>query len=113
MSGTPDRWLTGKQFTQMHEDLHYLESQGALAGVAEIIRERRHQIEQGHTPEHDREHRQQGTLVYMAGGQAEKCRYRRMEGLADPAGDERAMAKAGSLAAAEIDRLQAEFGDGS
>jgi hypothetical protein len=105
--------MSGYQLSPILDDLDYLHKHGALAGVGEIIRERRRQIEQGHTPERDREQRSHGTLVYMAGGQAERCRYRRLDGLANPADDERAMAQAGALAAAEIDRLNAEFGGGS
>jgi hypothetical protein len=98
-------WLTPGEYRQMHENLHWLEGRHALAGIAEVIRQRRFQIEQGHTPAHDREAHDDGALVQMAAGRLSDLSDSRLDGLADPATDEMTLAQAGALAAAEIDRL--------
>jgi hypothetical protein len=91
-------------------DLMYLERNGALTGVAEIIRERRRQIEQKHyTPGHDRTAHADGGLAEMVQVEAAGCVGARLDGLADPHTDQTAMAMTGAMAAAEIDRLAGEF----
>jgi hypothetical protein len=94
----------------LYEDLDWLRDHGALAGVAEILRERRRQIEtKGFTPAHDRAAHADGRLVNAVGFQARVCEERVLAGLDGPPEAEQAMARAGALAAAEIDRLTAEF----
>jgi len=91
--------------SQVVDDLNFLESRGALAGVAEVIRERRRQIEQlGYGLEHDETH-DDGSLADRAAGRMSLVRDSRAEGTADPASDEGLLREAGALAAAEIDRL--------
>jgi hypothetical protein len=91
---------------QVVDDLNYLESRGALTGVAEVIRERRRQIEQlGLIPEHDRQERSDGGLVDLAFVRLTDTSYNRHGGISDVKSDERDMAQAGALCAAEIDRL--------
>jgi hypothetical protein len=98
--------LTPEQFTQMHADLHWLETHHALAGIAEVVRERRRQIEQkGYTVAHDQRVHADGALAQMAAGALSALADQRLEGLADPATDQGALAESAALAAAEIDRL--------
>jgi hypothetical protein len=96
-------------FEAARDDLYWLHSRGALAGVAEIIRERRRQIERGWTPEHDDEAHGDGFLVLMAASASRLVDRHRREGVADPATDEELLRKTGALAAAEIDRLARAF----
>jgi hypothetical protein len=92
--------------SEVVDDLNYLEAHGALAGVAEVIRERRRQIEQlGYTVTHDDTEHDDGNLVHRAAVQLGFAQVERVSGTADPASDESRMRKAGALAAAEIDRL--------
>lgn len=99
---------------QAYDDLAWLREHGALDGVAEIIRERRRQIEKlGYTPEQDRQRYADGWLMGLASRQLSRCDMRERDGLAGPGDREHAMAACGALAAAEIDRLQAEFGEPS
>jgi hypothetical protein len=84
---------------------------GALTGVAEIIRERRRQIEcKGYTPEHDRREHADGRLANLAAAEVVSLISQRINGLSDPGTDQTSLAETGAMAAAEIDRLQAEFG---
>jgi hypothetical protein len=97
----------------VYDDLDWLREHDALTGVAEIIRERRRQIEQlGWTLGHDRERHANGLIAGYARAELSGLQATRNDGLADPASDEVHLAKAGALAAAEIDRLNAEFGGG-
>lgn len=92
--------------SEVVDDLNYLEEHGALAGVAEVIRERRRQIEQlGYTVAHDGTEHDDGNLVYRAAARLGFAQLDRAAGTADPASDERWLREAGALAAAEIDRL--------
>jgi len=91
---------------QVAADLNYLEAQGALAGVAEVIRERRRQIEQlGYTLEHDEHEHADGFLVSEASARTTSAIVLVAEGLSGPAEVERDLVEAGALCAAEIDRL--------
>jgi hypothetical protein len=90
------------------DDLAYLHQVGALDGVAEIIRERRRQIERlSYTPEHD--DRFPGSLVAIAEGRLSDVLLTRRDGTADIGSDEDHLRKAGALAAAEIDRIIRAF----
>lgn len=90
-------------------DLLYLQDHGALAGVAEIIRERRRQIEElGYTPEHDDRlgPRSHPSLVGMAGDKISMGYGLDAVVNQITPGDQAAYcAKAGALLAAEADRL--------
>jgi hypothetical protein len=98
LGGTDDLW-------HAHEDIEWLAERGALAGVAEVIRERRRQVEVlSHPVEHD-DARTAGELVFRAVVKLFRVRRTRGEGTADVGSDEDALRKAGALAAAEIDRL--------
>jgi hypothetical protein len=96
-------------YQEAARDLAYLFEMGALAGVAEVIRERRHQIEQlGYTPERDRRH-DNAELIGKAVDRINELGTGIAEGTAGWTDAERTMAQAGALAAAEIDRLETEF----
>jgi hypothetical protein len=96
------------------DDLAYLHQQGALAGVAEVIRERRRQIEHGYTPEYDSHIAAEGSLVHLARHWAGEVIGTRRAGVADVGSDEEGLRQAGALAAAEIDRLnRLATGEGS
>lgn len=92
---------------QAEDDLTWLMHNGAAAGVAAVLRERRRQIEQGYTPEHDREHHSDGWLLGAS--------HNRLQAILDDIGTEASspaweldsMAAAAALIAAEIDRLDA------
>lgn len=92
----------------LYEELDWLRDHGALAGVMAIMHARRYQVEQGYTPAHDREHRTDGWLLGAA--------HNRLQSILDDIGTEASspaweldgMAAAAALAAAEIDRLDAE-----
>lgn len=86
-------------------DLRWLSDHGALAGVHEIIRERRRQVELGYDAYHDDVH-EGSELVYMAQARLHDVTFTRSEGTADAGSDEHDLRQAGALAAAEIDRLQ-------
>lgn len=87
------------------QDLGWLHRNGALAGVHEVIRERRRQVEAlGHDAGHDDGH-VRGDLVVFAEIRLMNLRTDRSDGTADPASDERELRQAGALLAAEIDRL--------
>jgi hypothetical protein len=100
-----------KVFRQAMRDLMYLDDNGALTGAAEIIRERRRQIEhKGYTPEHDQRNHADGKLANMVADSVAAVIVERLEGLSGPPADQSGLAEAGAMAAAEIDRLQGEFG---
>ena len=87
------------------DDLARLADFGALAGVAEVIRERLRQVEElGYTPDHDDGH-SDGLLAIEARWQLSWLQDSRGMGTADVGSDEDHLRKAGALAAAEIDRL--------
>jgi hypothetical protein len=89
-----------------HMNLAWLAEQGALAGVAEVIRERRRQIEQlGHTPWEDGNSAVFLNLASMASLKLARVNVTRQQGTADIGSDEEGLRQAGALAAAEIDRL--------
>jgi len=86
-----------------YDDLAWLSEHGALAGVAEILHERRRQIEvKGHTPESD-----DGRFDFasMASLTLARVNVTRQQGTADIGSDEDGLRRAAALAAAEIDRL--------
>jgi len=88
-----------------YDDLAWLHEHGALAGVAEVIRERRRQIEAiGWTPELD-DAQAYGSLATKAATRVNKLRAARRDGTADIGSDEEHLREAGALLAAEIDRL--------
>jgi hypothetical protein len=88
------------------DDLAYLAEHGALAGVAEVIRERRRQIEVLHlTPELDDVAGADGGLLHVAASYLARVDQERRGGLADAGTDEAGLRSAGACAAAEIDRL--------
>jgi hypothetical protein len=91
-------------FEQVHEDLSFLLRHGALAGVSEVIRERRRQIQDlGHTPEQD--DRFARDLASMASLRLARVNVSRQQGTADIGSDEEGLRQAAALLAAEIDRL--------
>lgn len=84
-------------FPGAQEDLAWLSSHGALAGAAEILRERRRQLEAlGHIAEHD-DALACDQLVQMAEG--------RLSALLFGARHDHLLHEAGALIAAEVDRL--------
>lgn len=92
--------------SEVVDDLNYLEEHGALAGVAEVIRERRRQIEQlGYTVAHDGTEHDDGSLVIRAGRQCSAVVQGVLTTSEGPEFVEEKMRQAGALAAAEIDRL--------
>jgi hypothetical protein len=94
-----------KEFEQVYEDISFLLRHGALAGVAEIIRERRRQIEHGFTPQYDSHTAADGGLAHLVRHWAGEVIGTRRAGVADIGSDDDGLRKAGALAAAEIDRL--------
>lgn len=90
---------------QAQADIAWLEKHGAVDGVAAIVAERRRQIENGFTVEHDREH-DDGWLGWQAGTRGVLGSYMVQH---DPVKADAIpeFAEAGALAAAEIDRLMA------
>jgi hypothetical protein len=109
LSAVPPGQQAEPDYSAAQENLYWLMRNGALAGVAEIIRQRRSQIERGHTVAHDCEAHADGSLADAMTGSAAMLGENRLEGLADPATDQAMLAVTGALAAAEIDRLAAEF----
>lgn len=88
------------------DDLVFLRDSGALAGVAEIIRERRRQVEaKGRTLEHDARAHSDGWLVSSARCRLAVLDMETRDGTAGYPEAEEALRKAGALLAAEIDRL--------
>lgn len=88
------------------DDLARLWDFGAMAGVAEIVRERVRQVEAlGHTPEHDSEHRGDGWLLREALVKLGAVWARVADGTAGYPECEEAFRQAGALLAAEMDRL--------
>jgi hypothetical protein len=87
-------------------DIAFLHEAGALAGVAEILRERVRQVGQlGYTPEHDDAEHNDGDLASYAQERLARLKHDRFEGTGGYPEDERNLCQAGALAAAEIDRL--------
>lgn len=86
-------------------DLAWLEQHGVVSGVAEILRERRRQVEElGWTPEHDARH-SDGWLMHAAVRQVTRAGQRVAEGTGGPEDIEEGCRQAAALCAAEIDRL--------
>jgi hypothetical protein len=87
------------------DDLAWLYQQGALAGVSEIIRERRRQIEgRKYTLAHD-QRQDNGWLMHEAGLRIIEVEGEMLSGAAGYPEIEDALRTSGALAAAEIDRL--------
>jgi hypothetical protein len=88
------------------DDLAALHADGALAGVAEVIRERRRQIEVlNYAAEHDDSVHGDGWLMHFAINRLQLAGRRVSEGTDGPEEVEEGCRQAGALAAAEIDRL--------
>jgi hypothetical protein len=88
------------------DDLADLHAAGALAGVAEILRERRRQIEVlNYAVTHDDSEHGDGWLVHFAVSRLQLAGRRVAEGSDGPEEVEEGCRQAGALAAAEIDRL--------
>jgi hypothetical protein len=97
-------------FSDAYTDLSWLADAGALDGVAEVLRERRRQLEQkGWSLAHDAQAHNAGKLMVMASQAAAQAYAGAVDGTKDEAGCERLMARAGALAAAEIDRVNGEL----
>lgn len=91
---------------QLVLDLDWLRTRGALAGVAEVVRERRRQIEQlGYTVAHDDTEHGDGWLMGAANDRLADMLIDVGTGVAGYPECEQALRQAGALAAAEIDRL--------
>jgi hypothetical protein len=87
------------------DDLARLADFGALAGVAEIVRERLRQVEQlGYSAEHDDRH-DRGELVMAADSTLHASFADVAEGVAGYPECEEFYRQAGALLAAEMDRL--------
>lgn len=97
-------------FGDVVRNLAWLDDHEALAGVAEVIRERRRQIEQlGHTAEHDDEHTR-GQLLQFARARIAQAAREVHGGTGGYPEQEEALRQAGALYAAEIDRLNRMLG---
>lgn len=96
------------------DDLRYLHSHGALAGIAEIARERRRQVEQkGYTPAHDDQHTDL-ELITEASNRLAIWTRQQAAGTAGYPEAEQALRQCAALLAAEVDRLNRMMtGDGS
>jgi hypothetical protein len=94
-----------KELRDAYDDLAWLSSHDALGGVAEILQERRRQIEMGHTAECDDVLTEGGLVVWAEGFLRDGVRAARRNGIADIGSDEHALRAAGALAAAEMDRM--------
>lgn len=86
------------------DDLARLADFGALAGMAEILRERRRQVELGLAAGHD-DMRADGRLVAMALDHLTRAFYARSAGASSADTDTARLRRAAALIAAEIDRL--------
>jgi hypothetical protein len=94
-----------KAYGETRDDMYWLAANGAFAGVAEIIRERRRQIEAlRFTPEHDDRH-ENGWLMHEAALRIISCIGQMLAGVAGYPEIEEALRQAGALSAAEMDRL--------
>jgi len=103
--GIPALKALARDYLAAQEDLVHLANHGALAGVAEVIRERRRQVEKGYTAVHDDAANPDGGLMSLAEDVLAFAIQDRRDGTASPAGDEEGLREAGALCAAEIDRL--------
>lgn len=98
-------------FRQAVRDLVYLCGQEALAGVAEVIHERRRQIEDcGYSTEHDRTAHRGGWLMTQTSLRAAETIAGVTTGVDGVWETAVSLAVTAALAAAEIDRVEAEFG---
>jgi hypothetical protein len=93
-----------RELDQAVSGLHWLAEHGALAGVYEVIRERRRQVELGWTPELD-DSRRHGELMLWAANRLHVMRGKVQDGTARHYEHLEACRQAGALAAAELDRL--------
>jgi len=98
-----------KSLTHAYDDLAWLYERDAMTGVAEILRERRKQIELGWTPAHDRGH-DDGWLMAEAHERLGRGLDAIAEGLDGPHETARRLTVSSALSAAEIDRLATESG---
>lgn len=105
MTRIPAYILQAEELKAVWDDIAYLHQAGALAGVTEVIRERRRQVEHGYTPQYDNDTAAYGGLVHLVRHWAGEVINSRREGIADIGSDEDGLRQAGALAAAEIDRL--------
>ena len=100
--------LKGKREPELADamdDLAALHALGALAGVAEILRERRRQVDAtSYRPEHDDRY-DDGALAARASVLLGDLQQSRLDGTADIGSDEGYLRAAGSFCAIEIDRL--------
>lgn len=92
------------------QDLFWLAEHEALGGVAEILRERRRQIEQlGFDAEHDDQF-DDGWLISTAARRLREMSYGIQEGTTTYPEAEHALRQAAALFAAEMDRLHRMLG---
>jgi hypothetical protein len=99
------------EYGEAARDLAWLTDHSALAGVAEIIAERRRQIEAGHTIAEDTRKRAYGGLLADAHfhlARVDSQRSATADGGYLVAADEPGLRRAGALIAAEIDRKHHE-----
>jgi hypothetical protein len=88
------------------DDLARLTDFGAMAGVAEIVRERLRQVQDlGHSAEHDDIEHTDGWLMHEAVRLVQNAGRRVAEGVGGAEDIEEACREAGALLAAEADRL--------
>jgi hypothetical protein len=93
-------------YVTAENDLFWLTDHGALAGVAEIIRERRRQVQVlGRSAEHDDTEHTDGWLMHEAVRRVQNAGRRVAEGVGGAEDIEEACREAGALLAAEADRL--------
>jgi hypothetical protein len=93
-------------YVRADQSLLWLAENGALAGIAEVIAERRRQIELGWTPQIDC-NLPNGWLPVMGQAKLLALLTDNMEGKIDYAKIEASLKSAAALCAAEIDRLKA------
>ena len=87
-------------------DLRWLTANEAMAGVAEIVRERRRQVEaKGYDAGHDDSEHTDGWLMHEAVRLVQNAGRRVAEGVGGAEDIEEACREAGALLAAEADRL--------
>jgi hypothetical protein len=90
------------------DGLVWLRAAGALGGVAEIIRERKRQVELGFTVAHDDRH-ENGWLLHETAMRPLEAIGRLLDGTGGYEDVEKALRVSGALGAAEIDRLEREL----
>lgn len=100
------------QYVEAEQALMWLADHGALAGVAEILLERKRQISIGHTPEGDQV-AIRSELVHLASRKLRDMMLGIRLGTIGYPESEAALKQAAALCAAEIDRLNTMIGDGN